>query len=332
MANKELSISVILPNYNGKHLLEMYLPTTVEALICSNVNYEIIVIDDCSTDESIAFIQNNYPDIILLKNEKNSGFSYTCNRGIAVATKDLVLLLNTDVKLTANYFEQQFKYFDKDDTFGVMGRIMSMDGSKIEDAARLPYFKGSKFKANKFYFITDQDHRTLTCYLSGANALVKREKLLLLNGFDEIYSPFYFEDFDLGLRAWRLGWRLYYEHEAVCYHQISSSTNKLNQSNFVQITYNRNSFILQSIHLQGLKRITWYVQLFTITLIGHVFKGQFWIFKSLAGFLTKKEEIQISRKNIKTIQEKLGVNYNLNNIISAIRKSKIGKKINWLKL
>lgn len=330
MANKELSISVILPNYNGKHLLEMYLPTTIEALIGGKVSYEIIVIDDCSSDESINFIQNNYPDIILLKNEKNSGFSYTCNRGIAVANKDLVLLLNTDVKLTANFFEQQFKYFDKEDTFGVMGRIMSMDGNKIEDAARLPYFKGSKFKANKFYHINEQANRTLTCYLSGANALLKREKLLLLNGFDEIYSPFYFEDFDLGLRAWRLGWKLYYEHEAVCYHQISSSTNKLNKSNFVQITYNRNSFILQSIHLQGLRRITWHLQLFTITLIGHLIKGQFWIFKSLGSFLAKKEEIQISRKNIKLLQQKLAVNNNLSSIISQIKNSLIGKKINWL--
>lgn len=330
MANKELSISVILPNYNGRHLLEMYLPSTIEALISSKVNYEIIVIDDCSTDESITFIQNNYPAIILLKNDANSGFSETCNRGITVASKDLVLLLNTDVKLTANFFEQQFKYFDKEDTFGVMGRIMSMDGTKIEDAARLPYFKGSKFKANKFYHINEQDNSTLTCYLSGANALVKREKLLLLNGFDEIFSPFYFEDFDLGLRAWRLGWKLYYEHDAVCYHQISSSTNKLNKSNFVQITYNRNSFVLQSIHLQGLKRITWHVQLFTITLIGHIIKGQFWIFKSLAAFLAKKEEIQISRQNLKLLQQKVGVKNNLNNIVSEIRNSITGKKIKWL--
>lgn len=330
MANKELSISVILPNYNGRHLLEMYLPSTIEALISSKVNYEIIVIDDCSTDESITFIQKNYPAVILLKNDANSGFSETCNRGITVASKDLVLLLNTDVKLTANFFEQQFKYFDKEDTFGVMGRIMSMDGTKIEDAARLPYFKGSKFKANKFYHINELNNSTFTCYLSGANALVKREKLLLLNGFDEIFSPFYFEDFDLGLRAWRLGWKLYYEHDAVCYHQISSSTNKLNKSNFVQITYNRNSFVLQSIHLQGLKRITWHLQLFTITLIGHIIKGQFWIFKSLAAFLAKKEEIRISRQNLKSLQQKLGVKNNLNHIVIEIRKSIIGKKIKWL--
>lgn len=330
MAKIALSISVILPNFNGKHLLEMYLPATIEALIHSKISYEIIVIDDCSTDDSISFIKQNYPQIILLKNEVNSGFSYTCNQGISIATKDLILLLNTDVKLTANFFEQQLKYFDKEDTFGVMGRIMSMDGNKIEDAARLPYFKGSKFKANKFYYINEQDNSTLTCYLSGANALVKREKLLMLNGFDEIYSPFYFEDFDLGLRAWRMGWKLYYEHEAVCYHQVSSSTNKLNKSNFVQITYNRNSFILQSIHLQGLKLLTWHLQLFTVTLIGHLFKGEFWIFKSLKGFIAKKSEIKKSRKNLQLLQQKDNINNGLSNIITEIKKSLIGKKVNWL--
>lgn len=330
MANIALSISVILPNFNGKHLLEMYLPTTIEALIHSKISYEIIVIDDCSTDDSISFIKQNYPQIILLKNNVNSGFSYTCNQGIAIASKNLVLLLNTDVKLTPQYLAHQLRYFDMQDTFGVMGRIMSMDGNKIEDAARLPYFKGSKFKANKFYFINEQDNNTLTCYLSGANALVKREKLLLLNGFDEIYSPFYFEDFDLGLRAWRMGWKLYYEHESVCYHQVSSSTNKLNKSHFVQITYNRNSFILQSIHLQGIKLLTWHLQLFTVTLIGHLFKGEFWIFKSLKGFIAKKSEIKKSRKNLHFLQQKVNIDNGLNNIITEIKKSLIGKKINWL--
>lgn len=329
MANTALSISVILPNFNGKHLLEMYLPATIEALAESKILYEIIVVDDCSTDESVSFIEQNYPTIILLKNELNSGFSYTCNRGIAIATKALVLLLNTDVKLTKHYFEKQLKYFEMDDTFGVMGKIMNFDGEKIEDAARLPYFKGAKFKANKFYYINQPNSLTLTCYLSGANALVKREKLQLLNGFDEIYSPFYFEDFDLGLRAWKMGWKLYYEHEAVCFHQVSSSTNKLNKSNFVQITYNKNSFILQSIHLQGIKRIVWHLQLFTTTLIGHLIKGELWIFKSVKEFLSQKQEIRKSRNNIKLLQQKIGVNYNLNHIVATIKQSLKKEPINW---
>ena len=107
MVETKKSISVVLPNYNGKHLMEMYIPSTIDALNFSKIEYEFIIIDDCSTDHSIAFIEKTYPDIILLKNKRNNGFSFTCNQGIQMATKDLIFLLNSDVKLTPNYFENQ---------------------------------------------------------------------------------------------------------------------------------------------------------------------------------------------------------------------------------
>ncbi|WP_217452241.1 glycosyltransferase family 2 protein [Mucilaginibacter humi] len=108
-----------------------YLPFTFAAIENAGVTYEIIVVDDCSTDRSVEFIKEHYPQIRLLVNAKNAGFSFTCNRGINEAQHDLVLLLNSDVKLTPDYFEHQFKYFNADDTFGVMGRIIDMEGDHI---------------------------------------------------------------------------------------------------------------------------------------------------------------------------------------------------------
>lgn len=326
MVEAKKSISVILPNYNGKHLMEMYIPSTIDALNFSKIEYEFIIIDDCSTDNSIAFIEETYPDIILLKNKSNNGFSFTCNQGIRKSTKDLIFLLNSDVKLTPNYFENQFHYFDLESTFGVMGRIMNFDGKKIEDAARMPYYKGAKFKANTFYYIENSEEPTLTCYLSGANALINRRKLVELNGFNEIYSPFYFEDFDLGLRAWQMGWFLYYDHQSICYHQVSSSTSKMNKSNFVNIIYHRNSLVLQSIHLNGIRRKLWFLQVFTSTLIGHLLKGEFWVFKSMHLFLSMHNEISKSRSVMRNLHGKR----NLDDIISIIKQSLEGKSIKWL--
>ncbi len=332
MEVKKNSISIILPNYNGKELMEMYIPFTIEALKHSGVDFEFIVIDDCSTDDSVAFINAQYPDFMLLTNPTNQGFSYTCNRGITTATKELILLLNTDVKLTPTYFQHQFRYFEDPDAFGVMGCIMNFDDKKIEDAARFPSYKIAKFKANTFYYLEDQGNEWVkTAYLSGANALVSRKKINLLNGFNEIYSPFYFEDFDLGLRAWKMGWNLYYDHQSVCHHHVSSSTNKLNKSNFVQITYNRNSFILQAIHLNGIRRMIWFVQLYTVILFGHLLKGDFWILKSLKLFIKKSHEIKVARRKIKELQTKLNVDYQLAYIIRSIKRSLVGKQINWLK-
>ena len=330
MNSLKKSMSVVLPNYNGKHLMQQYIPSIIEALNFSNVEFEFIVIDDFSTDDSIEFIQNDYPEITLLKNTENQGFSITCNKGINKATKELVFLLNSDVKLTQNYFEEQWKYFSSENTFGVMGCIMNFDGEKIEDSARFPRYKLSKFKANTFYYSLKKEDEIMTTYLSGANALVNRKKLLRLKGFDDIFSPFYFEDFDLGLRAWKMGWKSYYEHSSICYHRVSASTSGTNKSNSVKIIYNRNSFILQSIHLNGIRRIGWFIQLFTIVFTSHILKGEFWIFKSLNEFIKKTSQIEQSRDNIKNLQQVVGSNKSLNDIIRTIKLSIQNKNIQWL--
>lgn len=328
--NLKKSISVILPNYNGRHLMELYIPSILDALRGNKIDFEFLVIDDCSTDDSITFLEKKYPEIKLLQNKKNSGFSYTCNQGIFTATKDLVFLVNSDVKVTPNFFESQFQYFEKPDTFGVMGRIMNFDGQKIEDAARMPRYKGGKFKANRFFYSEDTKNVVFTTYLSGANALIDRKKIVKIGGFNEIYSPFYFEDFDLGLRAWRLGWKLYYEHQSICYHRVSASTNKLNKSNSVKITYNRNSFLIQAIHLQGIKRKLWFIQLFSITLLGHCLKGEFWIFESLSAFLKMKLQIKKSILDIHNLQTEKNIKINLDDIIEIQKSNCKILKIKWL--
>ncbi|PDS26840.1 glycosyltransferase family 2 protein [Flavobacterium branchiophilum] len=323
------SISVILPNYNGAHLLKEYLPSVFQALHFSKIDYEIILIDDASKDQSIAFITNNYPEINIIKNDKNLGFSKTCNKGIAKAQKDLIFLLNTDVALEEDYFENQFQYFQLPTTFGVMGRIMNFDGKKIEDAARTLRLKGCKLKANKFYFVSESTEPVYTAYLSGANALIDRKKLQILNGFDEIYSPFYFEDFDLGLRAWQLGWRCIYEHQSVCYHKVSASTNTMNKSNFVKITYNRNSFILQAIHIYANKNIFWNIQIFINTVLNRFIQCQFWIYKSYFGYLKMNKKIMISQKRLRELKKNHD-SKNINEIIELIDQSMSARKINYL--
>ena len=330
MPLEKKSISVVLPNYNGKHLLEQYIPSVIDALQYSKIDHEIIMIDDCSKDDSVAFLAGNFPDVKVLKNESNVGFSKTCNKGIMAATKDLVFLLNTDVKLTNDFFEAQFKYFENADTFGVMGCIMNFDGKKIEDAARMPRYKGGKFKANTFFYSENKDDLVYTTYLSGANALIDRKKIVEIGGFNELYSPFYFEDFDLGLRAWQMGWKLYYEHQSVCYHRVSASTNNMNKSNFVKITYNRNSFLLQAIHLKGFKRKLWHFQLFTSTLLGHLLKGEFWILESIKAFLKIKTAIQKSISDIQKLQNDKQITFDLDSIIEIQKNNYSKLNIKWL--
>jgi GT2 family glycosyltransferase len=297
MTNKK-SVSIIIPNYNGKHLLEKYLKYAYIAADNAKVDYEIIIVDDASTDDSVSFLKEHYPSVVLLQNTKNRGFSYSCNQGLKCARFELILLLNSDVKLSPDYFEHQWRYFEQPDTFGVMGRIMSVDNSKIEDAARYMNLTGGKIKASRFFYSKNSSDYTPTTYLSGANALIFKDKLRSIGGFDEIFSPFYSEDFELGLRAWRLGWKCYYEHRSICFHQISASTSKYETADWVKHIYYRNKFLLHAIHLNGPLLYLYFLQLIFIDLLPKVLCGKLWIIKSHLAFFQHTDEIRRSKERL----------------------------------
>jgi GT2 family glycosyltransferase len=320
-------ISIVIPNYNGKKLLATYLPHTFAAIKNAGVAYEVIVVDDGSKDDSVDFIKQEYPQVKLLVNAKNSGFSYTCNQGIAITQYELILLLNSDVKLTPDYFEHQFKYFEADDTFGVMGRIIDMEGDHIQDAARMPKFNGLKLKTDYFYYTDDTTDRLYTFYLSGANALIDAAKLKQIGGFYELFSPFYCEDMELSLRAWKLGWKCYYEHQAICRHQISATTKDYQKPKWIKTTYYRNRFYMHALHLNGLALLGWYIQITLIDLLPKLLVGQLWIWKSYTELFKNRDLIKQYKYRLNTLLSQHHSDRTIFNVVDEIRESVKGKEL-----
>jgi GT2 family glycosyltransferase len=321
------SVSIIIPNYNGRQLLEEYLPYTLEAIKHSGAVFEIIIVDDCSTDDSVEFIKSGHPNINLLINTENKGFSYSCNRGIEAAQCDLILLLNSDVKLSADYFEHQWKYFLRWDTFGVMGRIIDMEGDHIQDAARVPKFNGLKLKTDYFYYTDDDDNRLFTFYLSGANALIDAAKLKKIGGFYELFSPFYCEDMELSIRAWRLKWKCYYEHKAVCRHLVSASTKNYETANRIKSIYYRNRFYLHALHFNGLALIGWYLQITVVDLLPKLLAGQTWIWKSYKDLFTNRKTIKYYKARVKNLLIDHETHVTIFDVVKKIRNSVKNKKM-----
>jgi GT2 family glycosyltransferase len=329
--NIKKSVSVVIPNYNGKHLLKEYLPFTYAALNNAEIVYEVIIVDDCSKDDSVEFIKTAYPEIKLVVNPVNKGFSYACNRGIEVTQHELILILNSDVKLTADYFEYQWKYFLACDTFGVMGRIIDMEGDGIQDAARVPKFNGLKLKTDYFCYSDSENSRLYTFYLSGANALVDASKLKQLGGFSEIFSPFYCEDMELSIRAWRLGWKSYYEHHAICRHQVSASTKNYETAQWVKSVYFRNRFYLHAIHLNGIALLLWYLQITLIDLIPKLLIGHTWIWNSYKELFKNRKLIRQYKSNFKELLTQNTSRITIFNVVSKIRSSVENKKLHKFK-
>lgn len=252
------SISVILPNFNGRSLLLSNIPSLLIALENTKCDFEIIVVDDYSTDDSVDMLSKKFPFVKVIVNETNQGFSYTCNRGIFNAKKSILCIVNTDVTFTPDYFINGIKYFDNEDVFALKGNIVNYKNDinqilSVEKTAQL-FTKRGFLRFNKK---VDYLPNSFTGEIGGQFVLLgccfmcSKDKAIELKGFDEIYSPFYWEDSDLALRALRKGFKLIYEPSCVVYHKTSSTIPNFRSKTQIRLVSTRNKFIFSWKYLRG---------------------------------------------------------------------------------
>jgi len=292
------SVSVVIPNFNGELLLKKYLPPLYEALESSSYisDYEVIIIDDASTDDSVAFIKSNYAKVILLQNSENSGFSKTTNKGIFAAKMDLALLLNTDMFLPNDFFDVLIPYFFSNPSlFGISPTIKNEQGDADLEIRKLPVRRNS-------YFHYEDVVSTEACsafYLCGGCALIDRLKLTELNGLDEIYSPFYFEDTDLSVRAWLNGWACMYTPEISVRHCHSITVNKYFSKEYVQLIFTRNKLLFNYFYLTGFYRFRFFLKNYSKYILGKILPSKSKTrFNSAFEMFKKLEERKIKRREL----------------------------------
>jgi GT2 family glycosyltransferase len=255
------SISVILPNYNGRSLLLNNIPSIVTSLENAKCDFEIMVVDDCSTDDSVDMLKKEFPFVKVIVNETNQGFSYTCNKGIFNAKNPILCIVNTDVTFTPDYFTNGIGYFDDEHVFALKGDIINYQNTfdevvSIEKVAQLFIKRGFLRFDKKAEYIPDSFTGEIggQFVLLGCCFMCSREKALELKGFDEIYSPFYWEDSDLALKALHKGFKLIYEPSCVVYHQTSSTIPNYRSKTQRKLVSNRNKFIFSWKYLRGSKQ------------------------------------------------------------------------------
>jgi GT2 family glycosyltransferase len=294
------SISVILPNYNGRKLLEKNLPSLFDAL--AGLDHEVIVVDDCSSDDSIDFLATHYPAVTRLRNEHNLGFSATCNRGVAAATKAQLCIVNTDVTFTPDYFQRALPYFADPQLFAVKGAILNYrtsfdDVFNIEETSLLYYKRGFL----RFNQRVEPEAGNFTGKVGGQFVLLgccfvcDRSKMLELGGFDEIFSPFYWEDADLAIRALRRGYRLAYEPQCRVYHQTSSTIASYRSNTRRRLVSMRNKFLFTWRHLQGFGQWTSHIFFTTLSLLGRWLILDWKFYAAFANALSRNHQFRTSR-------------------------------------
>lgn len=235
-----LGLSVVIPAYNGAKLLNDNLPHLNKSLREAKIDYEIIIVDDCS--EKILQINQDKTEVIRLA--KNSGFAHACNTGAKLAKHTKILFLNTDVKVTPGFIKPLLKHFSLSDVFAVSPKILIPSENNFNEAVTSAKLRGShlilKIGTRKQY-----DYPLEILYACGAALVVDKNKFFDLGGFDELYQPYYSEDLDLSYQAWKRGLRVIYEPQSTVYHQHSSTIKSVSKKRKIQKINVRNQYLFR---------------------------------------------------------------------------------------
>lgn len=225
---REPGVSVVIPNYNGAEYLDGCLTSLWEQDYPLD-QLEVLVVDNGSTDDSAALVRRKFPQVRVIRNETNLGFSKAANQGAEAARKDLVAFLNTDMRVERGWLVALAGAIKQDPTLGCVGSlVMNWDGTAVQYFGRgndVFDFQGLT-AANPLSPIHAGERRPYVWFASGGAMLVRAEVFSELGGFDPDYF-LYHEDVDLGWRLWLRGYKCALTAESVVYHRGAASSSRL---------------------------------------------------------------------------------------------------------
>ncbi len=242
-----LRASVVIPNWNGRDLLEKYLPSVVEAM----AGHEVVVVDNGSTDKSAEFVRERFPSVKLLALPKNLGFGGGSNAGFRAATGDIVVLLNSDMRVDRDFLAPLLEGFRDPDVFAVSCQIFFSDPQKVREETGLTQGWWQDGGLRVRHRIDDAVTELYPCFYGGGGSCAfDRAKFLELGGFDHLLAPFYLEDTDLGYMAWKRGWKVLYQPRSIVYHEHRGTIGKKFSRSYIQGVLQKNFllFVWKNIH------------------------------------------------------------------------------------
>lgn len=215
--SSEKKVSVVIPNWNGKHFLSGCLDSLANQ---SYKNLDVIVVDNGSKDGSVSFIKENYPDVHLIEFDSNTGFSPAVNAGIRESQAPLIALLNNDTVVDPKWVEELVDALDAHPELGSVGcKMLSYEDHTILDGVGDGYRRGG-LPGRIGHKERDTGRFDEERYILGAcggAAMYRKELFDDIGLFDEDYFA-YLEDVDMALRAQSAGYKCLYVPSARVYH------------------------------------------------------------------------------------------------------------------
>lgn len=301
-------ITVVIPNYNGAHLLRKNLPSVTAAIAVYAGRVSIIVVDDGSVDDSLAVLKQEFPEVQVVVHAKNQGFAEAVHSGVNAADTELLFLLNSDVALQPDLFSPLVAYFEDSDTFSVNPLIYDEQVEVKRHAWNLRQFKSGSLKILDWTLENALARRAkgeklCTAYAHGGSFMVRKSMFQALGGFHPIYKPFYSEDYDLGLRAWRRGWPSYFDPTVSIVHQSVGSIRATVKMRHIKCTRRRNRYLLEWIHLTPKQLLLSAIPMSVFQLLGELIILDTTNLKGFLKAITRLPEVFAARKQITKTQK-----------------------------
>ncbi|MFX0200141.1 MAG: glycosyltransferase [Candidatus Hodarchaeota archaeon] len=251
-----LPVSIVIPNYNGEQVLGKNLGSVIEATNAYPRECEIIVVDDASQDNSVAFITENFPTVKVVQHEVNKGFSEAVHSGVQLSTHAIIILLNSDVRPDRNFLAPLIQWFSREDIFSVSPLIVDQQRKPVRVSWVLAKIKRGEIRKRNWDLddalqMASKGQALKSLYASGGSMAFRKDMFLELRGFLPLYKPFYGEDIDLGIRAWRHGWQTVFEPRSTVIHDHVGTINRFFSYKKIRIIRRRNRFFYLWLHLSN---------------------------------------------------------------------------------
>lgn len=259
-----MKILIVVVNYNGLHLLKKHLPSVLDT---EYTNFDVLVVDNGSTDGSVEFLKEEYPSILILESNENIGFGRANNLGVyEYPGYDAYVFLNNDMSVEKNWLAELVTVARGKENVGAVGcKILyskKVNGKYIINSAGMTVdchymaydrYEGEENK-NELNIVEEVES------LSGGALLVTSEAWNEVGGFNSNMFMYY-EDVDLSLRLKDFGYSLYYCGMSTVYHDHMGSSGSIGsfKRNFMNMRNRYISIGSRLGFLVGLTETVWYI-------------------------------------------------------------------------
>jgi len=274
-----MKMSIVIANWNGEDLLKKCLPSVIAAAEHAKETYEIIVVDDVSTDGSTRLLKSKFPKIKLIELKDNRGFIKVNNIGAKAAKGDMLVFVSNDVVLKTDSLKRMLKHFKNPKVFGVAPKILKWDKKTIQtEFLGCDFVLGTVVQTQPGMNEIDTNRfkePRMTFFAPTCASMIERKRLAKLGYLDEVYSPFYWEEPDLSYRAYKRGWVVIYDPKAVVYHKHRASLTKVFTQDALQLQELKTRFIFTWSNFSDPAILLKHLAFLPLSFIRSAFKGRY---------------------------------------------------------